>query len=52
MGRYFSYKDNWIQCRNSGDLKLQEYIHLRFEPGLLHKEKFKLSWFHKQSKIH
>jgi hypothetical protein len=34
MGRYFSYKDNWIQCRNSGDLKLQEYIHLRFEPGL------------------
>jgi hypothetical protein len=39
--RYFSYKDNWIQCRNSGDLKLQEYIHLRFEPGL----KFKLPWF-------
>jgi hypothetical protein len=27
-------RDNWIQCKIMGDLKLQEYIHLRFEPGL------------------
>jgi hypothetical protein len=45
MGRYFSYKDNWIQCRNSGDLKLQEYIHLRFEPGLYTQREFKLPGF-------
>jgi hypothetical protein len=32
--RYFSYKTTGFNVGIVGDLKLQEYIHLRFEPGL------------------
>jgi hypothetical protein len=41
-------KNKQVNVGIVGDLKLQEYINLRFEPGLYYKKRFKLSHFSRE----